>query len=126
MKTTAVVQEWLAAVNARDVPGVMAWSSGEVEMHGPRGVTRGQPQLREWVERTGVHLATERTFARADTVVLAQQATWRDQAGLTIARGPLAHRFTVTGDRITLIARHDDLVGALKEAGLTEADEVLP
>ena len=103
----------------------MAWSSGEVEMHGPRGVTRGQPQLREWVERTGVHLATERTFARADTVVLAQQATWRDQAGLTIARGPLAHRFTVAGDRVTLIARHDDLVGALKEAGLTEADEVL-
>jgi SnoaL-like domain len=126
MKTTALVQAWVAAVNARDVPGVMARSSRDVEVRGPRGVTRGQPHLRDWVERTGVHLVTERTFARGEWVVLAQHATWRDQAGLTIANGPLAHCFTVAGERVVLVARHGSLAGALKEAGLTEADEVLP
>src|SRR5262245_52231941 len=126
MNTTAVVQAWLAAVNARDVPGVMACSSGDIEVCGPRGVTRGQPQLRDWVERTGVHLETERTFARGEIVVVAQQATWRDQAGMTIASGPLAHRFTVSDERVVLIARHEHLADALKEAGLTEADEVTP
>ena len=125
MKTTAVVQAWIAAVNARDVPGVMARSSRDIEVRGPRGVTRGQPQLRDWVERTGVHLVTERTFARSDTVVLAQHATWLDQAGLTIASGPIAHRFTVSDERVVLVARHEHLADALNEAGLTEADEVL-
>jgi hypothetical protein len=126
MDTTAVVQAWVAAVNARDVPGVMARSSGNIEVRGPRGVTRGQPQLRDWVERTGVHLVTERTFVRGDTVVLAQHATWRDQAGLAIASGALAHHFTVADGRVVLMARHEHLADALREAGLTEADEALP
>ncbi|HEX5109519.1 MAG TPA: hypothetical protein VFV95_13775 [Vicinamibacterales bacterium] len=74
MKTTGVVQERLAAVNARAVPAVMARSSGDIEVRGPSGVTPGQPNLRDWVERTGGH----------------------------------------------------HLADALEEAGLTEADEVLP
>lgn len=119
-----VVREWTLAVNVADVPGVMARSTGDVQLGGPRGFTRGQPKLREWVERTRLHFETRRTFASGDRVVLFGRAIWRDQGGLTIAEADMATRFIVAGGRVGVVVRHDDLDEALAAAELTAADEV--
>ena len=124
IRALQLVREWVDAVNALDVPAVMARSAGNIELGGPRGTSRGQPRLREWVERGRLHLDTRRAFAADDRVVLFQRVTWRDHNGLAVAEAAIAHRFAVADDRVTLIVRHDSLEEALKEAGLTEADEV--
>ena len=124
MTTLEVVRRWVAAVNALDVPAVMACSAADIELGGPRGTTRGQPRLREWVERGGLRMETERTFAADNRAVLVQRVTWRDRAGMTIAEASIANRFVVAGDRVSLVVRYDSLTEALRDAGLGEGDEV--
>ena len=124
MTPIEVVHAWLVAVNALDIPGVMAWSTGDVEVTGPRGTSRGQPALREWVERARLHLETQRSFASGDRIVLWQRATWRDPHGLVVAETDVANRFVVSGDRISTIVRYDVLEPALEDARLTASDEI--
>jgi limonene-1,2-epoxide hydrolase len=124
MTALEVVRRWVAAVNALDIPAVMACSAGDIELGGPRGTTRGQPRLREWVERGGLRMDTRRTFAAGDRAVLAQRVPWRDRAGMAIAEASIASRFAVSGDRITAVVRYDSLLEALEDAGLSEEDEV--
>lgn len=118
-----VVSEWVAAVNAQDIPGVVARSTRDVVLGGPRGSARGQKELRDWVERAGLQMTTDRVFAAGTRVVLLQQAAWRDRRGLVIAEATVANRFEVAGDRVSAVTRYDSLSGALADAGLTEADE---
>ena len=124
MTPIEVVRHWVAAVNAMDVPAVMARSAGDIQLGGPRGTSRGQPKLREWVERARLRMETERTFASSDRVVLVQRATWRDQAGMTIAEASITHRFVVSDDRVSAVVRYDSLTEALRDAALTEHDEI--
>jgi hypothetical protein len=121
--TVQVARAWVAAVSTQDVPTVMAHSTRDIALGGPRGTARGQPALRDWVERTGLQMTVERVFAAGTCVVLLHQAVWRDRNGLAIAEATIANRFEVTGDRISAVTRYDGLTEALADAGLTEADE---
>lgn len=124
MDAVAVVRAWVEAVNARHVLAVMARSARDIAMRGPRGTTRGQPALREWVERSGLHMTLERTFAQGDHVVVLHQASWRDAAGLIVAESSIANHFVVSGERVQAVSRFDALADALAEAGLSEAAEM--
>lgn len=121
-----VVRAWVAAVNAQDVPAVMARSTRDIAISGPRGTARGQPALRDWVERTGLQMSIARAFVREGHVVLLHHAVWRDRQGLAIAEATIANRFEVSGDRISAVARYDGLAEALLDAGLTDAHEWSP
>jgi hypothetical protein len=124
MKPVDVVREWVDAVNAQRVLGVMARSARDIAMHGPRGTARGQPALREWIERSGLHMTVERTFAQGAHVVVLHHATWRDGSGLTVAEATVANHFVVSGDRVQSVARFDALADALADAGLSDAHDV--
>jgi hypothetical protein len=118
-----VVRRWVAAVNDARVLDVMALSAGDIEVGGPRGSGRGQPLLREWVERAHLNMHTRRAFARDDRVVLLQRAAWRDDKGTPIAEAIIANRFRVADGRVAAIVRYDDLDVALHDAHLSEQDE---
>lgn len=124
MQPLDVVRQWVEAVNAQHVLGVMARSARDIAMHGPRGTARGQPALREWVERAGLHMTIERLFAHGEHVVVLHQAVWRDAGGLTVAEATIANHFVVSGDRVQSVARFESLASALAEAGLSEADDM--
>jgi hypothetical protein len=123
MTPLQVVEAWVQAVNARDVPAAMARTSGSVEMRGPRGASRGQPAVRDWIEKTGIRLDTERAFVRDDHVVLLQRATWRDRVGLVVAEGSMTHHFVVAGERVAFVGRYETLEDALRDTGMTVDDE---
>lgn len=121
-----VVYAWVSAVNAQDIPEVVARSARDIVLGGPRGTARGTRELRDWVERAGLQMTTERVFAADTRVVLLQQAVWRDPRGLTIGEATIATRFEVTGNRVGRVMRYDSLPEALSAAGLSEADEHPP
>jgi hypothetical protein len=121
---SGVVASWVAAVNAGDVPGALAVCTSNVEMTGSHGSGRGHPVLRAWIERARIHMDTRRAFARGQSVVLVQDATWRDEKGITIAQGTIVNGFVMASGLVARIARYDRLEDALDEAGLTAAHEV--
>ena len=125
MTPVDVVREWVDAVNAQRVLGVMARSARDIVMHGPRGTARGQPALRQWVERSGLHMTIERTFAQGPHVVVRHHATWRDVSGLTVAEATIANHFVVSGDRVQSVSRFDALADALADAALSDAHELI-
>ena len=118
-----VARDWVAAVNAQHVPGVVTRSARDIVLIGPLGEVRGQPALREWVERGGLQMTIERVFAAAGRVVFLHQAVWRDRRGLAIAEATIVHRFEVEGDRVRAVVRFGSLQDALADAGLSGADE---
>jgi hypothetical protein len=119
-----LVEQWVEAVNAADIPGAVALSDADVELVGPRGASRGQKQLRDWVERAGLRMTTRRAFAREQRVVLLQDAEWRDPKGTPIAASVIASSFVVAGGRVVSVRRYDQLDAALRDARLDDRDEV--
>ena len=124
MQPVDVVRAWIEAVNAQHVLSVMARSARDIAMRGPRGSVQGQPALREWVERSGLHMTIERTFAQGEHVVVLHHATWRDGSGLTVAEATVANHFVASGDRVQSVSRFDTLAEALADAGLSDSQEV--
>src|SRR5579884_219942 len=97
----AIARAWQDAANAGDVDRVVALSDPDVELVGPRGAGRGHQLLRDWLGRAGLRLATLRTFARGDAVVLAQHGIWRSaETGAVTGERDLATRFRIAGERV--------------------------
>jgi hypothetical protein len=117
------VLAWQAAVNQQDAEGLIRLSHPNIEILGPRGVAYGHEILRQWLERAGLSMETQRLFARGDTVVVAQHGIWRDVTqGNVIGEADIASHFRVAENVVQHYARYDTLDEALAAAGLTEVD----
>ncbi len=73
----SIVQAWQQAANEQDIARLLALSTADIALVGPRGRGTGHALLRQWVARAGLTLTTLRLFHRGDSVVLAQQARWQ-------------------------------------------------
>lgn len=122
----AIVQAWQAAANRQDVDRLLALSDPQIEIVGPRGSGYGHQLLKDWLERAGLQLETQRIFHRDNVVVVAQHGMWHAvDTDEIVGERDVASRFRVEGARIVQFARDDRLDQALAEAGLTYADEIL-
>jgi hypothetical protein len=121
----AIVQAWQEAVNRQDVARLVALSSPDIEIAGPRGSGHGVDLLREWLDRAHLQLAPQRAFARGNVVVVAHHGVWRaDATGAVGGAADFATCFYVGGGRVARFARYDSLDSALAAASLTYADEI--
>jgi hypothetical protein len=120
-----IAEAWQQAANAQDSARLLALSDPNIEIAGPRGSGFGHQLLRDWLDRAGLTLTTLRAFARGNTVVFAQHATWRAaESGEVAGERHLASRFDVEGGRVARFARYDDLDEALASAGLSDANVI--
>lgn len=120
-----IVHAWVAAANAQDIERLVALSDLAIEVGGPRGSGRGSQLLRDWMGRAGLTLETQRTFARGNTVVLAQRGIWRaPETGAVTGDRALASLFQVDGQHVVKFARYDTLDAALAAGGLDMADKM--
>jgi ketosteroid isomerase-like protein len=119
------VRAWHDAVNAGDVERLVALSSDDVEVGGPRGSGRGARLLQEWFARAGIRLDARLIFRRDRTVVVEQSAAWH-MAGSGDSAEPqtIASVFLVEDGRVASVTRYADLASALEAAGLTDADRI--
>ena len=126
----AVVEDWLAAVDAGDGARLVALTTPEVEIVGPRGSGRtDRAVLAEWLGRAGFSAASRRWFCGGDgRVVVEQDARWVDVvSGREQGRARIASEFLVdrAQRRVSRYVRHDGgTAAALAAAGLSEDDEV--
>lgn len=119
------VQAWEEAVNTRNLPGVLHCSDPDVELIGPKGVAKGHGALADWLTQAGISLDTQRCFASGHAVVHAQLASWHDQqTGKVVSERPVSTYYRVQDGKVARVARYDRLQEALKQAGLSEADEL--
>ena len=120
MGPLGVVEAWQQAVNAGDGERLVAVSSPDIAVGGPRGSGHGPALLREWLAHAGIQLQPLRWFSGADgAVVVEQNARWNGGDSLR-----LASSFLVAGGVLTRFFRHDDLAAALAATRLRMADEV--
>ena len=127
----AVVEDWLAAVDAGDAPRLMALTAAEVELVGPRGAVRADRSvLAGWLAGAGFSARSRRWSRGGDgRVVVEQDARWVDVGTGQVQGGHvrIASEFLVdpVGRLVVRYARHDGgTAGALTAAGLSERDEV--
>lgn len=78
---TQTVKFWHDALNAGDLNRLLALSTTDIEVGGPRGSGRGSSILADWVGRTGITLAPQQYFARGPLVVVEQEARWHVSGG---------------------------------------------
>ena len=119
------VQAWQEAANAQDIDRLLALSSPEIVLVGPRGRGSGHQLLRDWVARAGLTLTTQAAYQRGETVVLAQRAKWQPEStGSEISEADLATRFQVRNGQVVELERYNNLNSALAAAGLSTADKI--
>jgi ketosteroid isomerase-like protein len=122
----ATIQAWQAAANDQNIDRLLELSAPDIVIIGPRGRGSGHQLLREWIARAGLTLATQRTFQRGDTVVLAQHGTWQSSATSGVpSEADVASRFRVRDERVIEFERYEDLASALTAADMSDADEQL-
>ena len=119
----AVIRAWHTALNDGDVERLVALSTDDVEVGGPRGSSSGAQVLRECVDRAGIRLEPRRVFQRGETLVVEQDAEWRAEGtGEVTAQQIAASVVVVRYGRVASVIRYADLVSALSAAGMTAAD----
>lgn len=111
---------WIDRVNAKDVEGVLKVSDHNIEMIGPQGTGVGHDTLQQWVENSGIHLATRTRYQKSDKVVYEQQGTWEDQRGEVT----LYTYMEIKNGKVCEIARYDTLDDAFGSSGLSEEDKI--
>ena len=121
----AMVATWHRLLNSGDIEQLMTLIQRDVEIGGPRGVSRGSQVFREWLGRAGVQLTPTRYFQKGNVVVAEENGVWRSpDDGHVTGSQVVSSLFAIEDGMITRIVRFDDLSTALKEAGLAESDEV--
>src|SRR5215211_7431068 len=120
-----VVRAWHEAVNQGDADALVALSTGDIEIGGPRGSARGSAVLRDWLGRAGIQLEPRRWFASPTELVVEQIATWRGPDGAVTDPQLIASSFTVEDGKVMRTVRYGSLKEALTATGLTLTDEVL-
>ncbi|QIN82557.1 DUF4440 domain-containing protein [Rubrobacter tropicus] len=119
------VLAWHEALNAGDAERLAALSHPDVELGGPRGPAMGRQVLKDWVGRANIRLEPLRSFRGGRTVVVEEEATWRDaDTGEKTGGATVATVFRVRDGLVAAVVRHDDLEDALRAAGLEESDRV--
>lgn len=122
-----VVGEWHEALNAGGADRLVALSSPDVEVGGPRGTGHGAQLLREWIARAGMRIEPRRTFHRAGTVVVECEARWHDaDTGQTTGGQTVGSVFVVQGGLVSRVVRYPNFESALLAAGLDETYEARP
>jgi ketosteroid isomerase-like protein len=120
------VLAWHAALNAGDVDRLVAMSTDDVEVGGPRGAGHGADLLREWFGRANVQLIPGRVFARSELVVVEEAGRWRrDEDGSPGEPQAVASVFRVERGRVASVLRYPDVPAALAATGLSEPDDAV-
>lgn len=121
-----IVRAWHEALNQGDIEHLIALSSSDIEVSGPRGSGRGPELLRQWFDRAGIHMEHSRLYNQGETVVVEQAATWPAPESTGVAE-PLsvASVFTVRDGHVTSVVRYSNLASALEAAGLAGGDPVI-
>ncbi|MFD4179766.1 nuclear transport factor 2 family protein [Rhodococcus sp. NPDC058514] len=117
----ATVLAWHDALNDSDIDTLLALSSDDVEVAGPKGAGQGLTALREWASSAGLTLIPGRMFVHSGVVVVEEEASW---AANPEEKATVATAFRVVHDQVTSIFRHDDLESALAATDLSEEDAV--
>ncbi len=117
------VLAWHAALNQADLERVLALTTADVEVGGPRGAGRGADLLRDWIRRAAIRLEPRRIFQHDDVVVVAQAARWPSADGQLGDPQDVASVFRVQAGRVASVIRYPDLAATLQASGLSESDE---
>jgi len=120
-----VALAWQRASNRADRERLLALSTEDLAIVGPRRTARGREVVLAWLDRAGLQVRTVRLFARGGRVVVEQAGRWRDpDTGTFGDERPLATLFEIAAGRVAALARHDDLASALAAGALHLADAV--
>jgi ketosteroid isomerase-like protein len=113
VELTELVVAWHEAVNRADLDRVVALSTEDVVVGGPRGGGSGHDVLREWVTRAGIHLEPGTVHGDGPVVVVEQTAWWQG-VGADGAAEPaeLASVFEVRDGRVARVVRYPSLADA--------------
>ena len=75
------VLAWHVALNRSDIDGLLALSTPDVEVGGPRGAGRGSELLRDWTTRARIRMEPGRIVTGGGAVVVEQSAQWKTADG---------------------------------------------
>ena len=120
-----IVQAWHDALNGGQLDRLASLMHDDVAFGGPRGEGRGAAVVRDWAERSGIRLETDRWFVNGDWVVVSQRARWPDpEAGGLTAPVVIASAFGLADGKLRRIVRYGNLQDALAAAGMEAAHGV--
>lgn len=106
-----VLAQWHEAVNAGDVDAAVWCCAEDVAVQGPRGTGHGRDVVRSWLLRSGIHLEPQEELREVEgRFVVRELAWWTTESAADGAPEKPTETwcvFTVSGDRVTSIARYE-------------------
>ena len=120
-------QAWQDAINRNDAQELMKRSAANIEIVGPKGSAYGREVLAEWLFRAGLQLTAKRYFALDNTLVILQDAIWRDpDSEQAVGEAEVASVFGIANDLVNYYARYDTLEEAFASSGMNLQHEIKP
>ena len=101
--------DWHAALNAGDIARLLSLCADDVEVGGPRGISRGRNILEDWVARANIRLRPGRIEQYGTSVIVEQRAAWSDGEPQ-----PVGSVFEVRDGVVARVIRYPDFKSALE------------
>ena len=115
------VLAWHTALNAGDTYRLIALSTDDIEVGGPRGAGHGAELLRDWVARARIQLEPVRWQSEAGLVAVEQTARWQAPDGTRTEPQVVASIFRVADGKVTSVLRFGSMSEALEFARMQQS-----
>lgn len=109
-KESETVMAWIEAVNAGNLPALMALSDEGIEIVGPQGSAQGHEILKLWLERAGLRLKPGTRYGCGSQLLLLCEGVWLDAlTGESRGQADLALAFELRDGKVLKCLRYDAL-----------------
>ncbi len=119
----SVALDWLDAIARRDRDRLLALSSADIVLHGPRGAAKGHEALARWFEAVQFRAVPKTAYARDRRLLVLHASQWRDADGAPAGTAESASVFTVAGGKVVGYHRNDR-PDPLRQEGFRGATEL--
>lgn len=125
LMTIETAEQWVDRSNHKDLEALIGLTATQIEIAGPRGAgLMNNEDLKEWLERANLQLATINRYAKDEWIVLEQHGTWLYEDGHIKGEAIVFTVLRVKDRKVHSLARYDGKVQAFQASGLSEEDKI--
>ena len=119
-----IITKWHDLLNRGEINQATDLVHENIKMIGPKGIAEGITSLTEWFDRAKITLDPEKYYKHNNIILVEELAKWHSETGEVIGSSKVYSVYEVVNDKISSIARYDELETAFKISGLNPSDEI--
>lgn len=124
--TVEIAEQWVQFSNDKNIEALKKVTSEELKVQGPKGENILKlDDIKNWLERANLHLATFERYLKDDKIVMGQHGTWMNPDNTIKGQQNVYTLLIVENKKVKELARFNTKEEAFGVSNINESDKIL-